>query len=335
VSWPGASLEKNVESPRRIRTNLHPIDRLFHGTARSVGALVLALTGAIGLFLAVQMIPVLHHYGFKFFTEQDWNPEENIVGIAAAVVGTVEVALIALVVAFPLALMTALYITEYAPPKTRSTLVAAVDLMAAVPSIVIGGFGFFLLEPHLTNLARWLAEYFSFVPLVKVDTDPHAALWAQSRFTGSSLIAGITVAMMVAPLACAVMRGVFAQAPRGEREAALALGSTRWGVIRAVVLPFGRGGIIGGTMLGLGRALGETIAVLLVLSLQYKINWHPLQVGGLTVASLIANRFGEATALQLKALLAAGFVLFIMTLGVNTIAGIIVTRSRSGSATEI
>ena len=141
--------------------------------------------------------------------------------------------------------------------------------------------------------------------------------------------------MMVTPLACAVMRGVFAQAPPGEREAALALGGTRWGVIRSVVLPFGRGGIIGGTMLGLGRALGETIAVLMVLSQIYKINLRPLQVGGLTVSSLIANRFGEATALQLKALLAAGFVLFVMTLAVNTIAGVIVTRSRSGSATEI
>ena len=324
-----------TDLPRRIKTTLHPTDRIFHGVSRVIGALVLVLTGAIGLFLALQMVPVVHHYGFKFFTTQDWNPEQNVVGVAAAIVGTIEVALIALAVAFPLALMTALFITEYAPPQVRSTLVALVDLMAAVPSIVYGLWGFYMLQPQATHVARWLAEYFSFIPIFKVDTDAHAALWQQTRFTASAFITGLTVAMMVTPLACAVMRGVFAQAPPGEREAALALGGTRWGVIRSVVLPFGRGGIIGGTMLGLGRALGETIAVLMVLSQIYKINLRPLQVGGLTVSSLIANRFGEATALQLKALLAAGFVLFVMTLAVNTIAGVIVTRSRSGAATEI
>jgi phosphate transport system permease protein len=324
-----------TELPRRIKTTLHPHDRIFHAVSRVIGALVLVLTGAIGLFLALQMVPVVHHYGFKFFTTQDWNPEQNVVGVAAAIVGTIEVAFIALAVAFPLALMTALFITEYAPPQVRSTLVALIDLMAAVPSIVYGLWGFYMLQPQGTHVARWLAEYFSFIPIFKVDTDAHAALWQQTRFTASAFITGLTVAMMVTPLACAVMRGVFAQAPPGEREAALALGGTRWGVIRSVVLPFGRGGIIGGTMLGLGRALGETIAVLMVLSQIYKINLRPLQVGGLTVSSLIANRFGEATALQLKALLAAGFVLFVMTLAVNTIAGVIVTRSRSGSATEI
>lgn len=335
MSIPTLPLFGQDDVPRRIRTKLHPTDRVFHIVARLVGGLVLVLTGAIGLFLALQMLPVLRHYGFRFFTEQDWNPERNVVGIAAAIIGTIEVAVIALGVAFPLALTTALFITEYAPPRLRATLVALVDLMAAVPSIVFGLWGFYLLQPHALHVSRWLAEYFSFIPLLKVDTDPHAALWQQTRFTSSAFIAGLTVAMMVTPLTCAVMRGVFAQAPPGEREAALALGGTRWGVIRSVVLPFGRGGIIGGTMLGLGRALGETIAVLIVLSQLYKINLHPLQVGGLTTSSLIANRFGEATALQLKALLAAGFVLFVMTLGVNTIAGVIVTRSRSGAATEI
>jgi phosphate transport system permease protein len=335
VTTSAAPIHLVGEDPRRIRTSLHPTDRLFHTVARLIGALVLVLTGAIGIFLALQMVPVLKHYGFKFFTTQDWNPEQNVVGVAAAFVGTIEVAVIALAVAFPLALSTALFITEYAPARARSTLVAAIDLMAAIPSIVYGLWGFYLLMPQVKNVARWLTEYFSFIPLFRVDTDAHAALWQQSRFTSSAFVAGVTVAMMVTPLACAVMRGVFAQAPRGEREAALALGGTQWGVIRSVVLPFGRGGIIGGTMLGLGRALGETIAVLIVLSQLYKINLHPLQVGGLTFASLIANRFGEATALQLKALLAAGFVLFVMTLAVNTIAGVIVTRSRSGADTEI
>jgi phosphate transport system permease protein len=138
----------------------------------------------------------------------------------------------------------------------------------------------------------------------------------------------------VIPLACAVMRNVFDQAPVGEREAAFALGATRWGVVRTVVLPFGRGGIIGGTMLGLGRALGETIAVLLVTSQAFSVNIHILQDGTVTISSLIANRFGDSTSVQLKALLAAGFVLFLMTLVVNTLAAVVVSRSRSGAGVD-
>jgi len=207
--------------------------------------------------------------------------------------------------------------------------------MAAVPSVIYGLWGVYLLKPHAMEVARWMAEYLGWIPLFKVDADAHSATWAQSQFIGSAFIAGLAVSMMVTPLACAIMRGVFAMAPVGEREAALALGGTSWGVIRTVVLPFGRGGIIGGTMLGLGRALGETICVLIIISFSYKINWHVLQQGTVTISSLIANRFGDSTSTQLKALLAAGFVLFALTLVVNTIAGRIVTRSRSGSATEL
>jgi phosphate transport system permease protein len=130
------------------------------------------------------------------------------------------------------------------------------------------------------------------------------------------------------------MRGVFAQAPIGEREAALALGATRWGVIRAVVLPFGRRGVIGGTMLALGRALGETVAVLLIISPTFEIKFNVIEVGTTTISALIAGRFGEASAGQLSALLAAGFVLFVLTLGVNAVAAVFVNRSRSGSITE-
>jgi phosphate transport system permease protein len=326
----------NDDGPRRIRTLPHPTDRIFRGVSRGVGALVLVLTGAIGLFLAVQLIPVVHHYGFKYFTTQEWDVEGNRVGVAAAIFGSVEVAFVALMVAFPLALTTALFITEYAPRRLKPLFVSMVDLMAAVPSIVYGLWGFYILQGQGLNVARWLAEWFSFIPLFKVDSDPHSAPFLKPQFTESAFIAGLVVAMMVIPLACAVMRGVFDQAPAGEREAALALGSTRWGVIQAVVLPFGRGGIIGGTMLGLGRALGETVAVLITLSQIDKINPHVLQNGGVTVSSLIADHFGDANrGVQLEALLAAGFVLFAMTLFVNTIAGIIVTRSRSGATTEI
>ncbi|MBO0847000.1 MAG: ABC transporter permease subunit [Nocardioides sp.] len=169
-----------------------------------------------------------------------------------------------------------------------------------------------------------------------VNADPNAAnISAQvSSFQKSAFIAGIAVSMMVLPMACAIMRQVFSQTPAGEKEAALALGSTKWGMIRAVVLPFGKGGIIGGTMLSLGRALGETIAVLLIINQVFQIKPNIFETGTATVSSTIAAQFGEATGIQLKALLTAGFVLFVITLVVNTLAAIVVNRSRSGNETS-
>jgi phosphate transport system permease protein len=330
-----APLPRTADQPRDIDPGLPPSDKVFRHTARTIGLFVLVVTGSIGLFLGYQAIPTLHRYGFAFFTESDWQPQLDRVGISAVLVGTVEVALVALVVGFPLALLTALYISEYAPARIKSFLVALIDLMAAVPSIIYGLWGFFLLQPNAKFVARWLSQHFSWIPIFAVNTDPNAATWAQSQYIGSAFIAGLCVAMMVIPMACAVMRGVFAQAPIGEREAAYALGATKWGMIRSVVLPFGRGGIIGGTMLGLGRALGETIAVLLIISPTFEIKFRILTVGTQTTSALIAGRFGEATSAQLAALLTAGFVLFVITLGVNTVAAIFVSRSRSGSATEI
>jgi len=204
-----------------------------------------------------------------------------------------------------------------------------------VPSIIYGLWGFFLLGPQAMNVGRWLSEYLGFLPIFKVDTDPHAAVWQQSRYTGSVFIAGLTVSMMAIPLACAVMRSVFDQTPLGEREAAMALGGTRWGAAKMVVFPFAKGGIIGGTMLALGRALGETAAVLIVLAPAYAISDRILQTGGQTTSALIASNFGNATRSQLSALLTAGFVLFLITIVVNSIAAVIIRRSRSAALTEI
>ena len=328
-------IEAIVDWPRRIDPGLPPADRAFRGVARTIGFSVLALTGAIGLFLGYQAIPTLRHYGLSFFTQSQWIPERDKVGISAVLLGTVEVAVIALVVGFPLAVLTAIYISEYAPAKLKSTLIALVDLMAAVPSIIFGLWGFFLLQSKAIYVSRWLHQNLGWIPFFKVHTDPNAANWDQTQYVGSAFIAGLCVAMMIVPISCAVMRGVFSLAPLGEREAAYALGATRWGMIRTVVLPFGRGGIIGGTMLGLGRALGETVAVLLIISPAYAIKINILSVGANTTSALIASRFGEATSAQLAALLTAGFVLFLITLGVNTVAAVFVGRSRSGSATEI
>jgi phosphate transport system permease protein len=335
LSGPGG--QSTGPSPRRIYRGLLPADRAFFGVSWSVGTLVLFITGSIGLFLLLQLIPTLHAYGIHFFTQQNWNPELQQIGVAAALVGTFEVALVAIVVSVPLALLTALYISEYAPASIKNGLVSLIDLMAAIPSIIYGLWGFFLFEPRAAEVTRWLSTYLSWFPLFKViGSNPRAAdVLMADTYYGSVIIAGLVVAMMVIPMACAVMRGVFVQAPPGEREGALALGATRWGVIRSVVIPFGRGGIIGGTMLGLGRALGETIAVLTIISVYFHISFHILQSGTITISSLIADRWTEATPGQLAALLAAGFVLFVITMAVNFIAAIFVTRSRSGAATEI
>jgi phosphate transport system permease protein len=322
--------------PRSLGKGTAPSDQLFRNLMRGSGWLVMILTGAIGLFLGYKLIPTIHRYGFSFFTQTQFNPEQNVVGIASALVGTIEVALIALLVAFPLALLTALYISEYAPAAIKSWLISAIDLMAAIPSIIYGIWGEAFLMPHLVFVGRWLAEWFGWLPIFKVTAaDPRAAGFPQYRFEQSAFDAGLVVAMMVIPLACAVMRNVFAQAPLGEREGAYALGATKWGMIRAVVLPFGRGGIIGGTMLGLGRALGETVAVLLIISLIFGVKVRILESGTVTISALIADRFGEATSAQLNALLAAGFVLFAMTLVVNTFAAMVVNRSRSGAGVDL
>jgi len=323
------------DSPRDIAPSLPRSDKIFVGASRTVGLTVLAVTGSIGVFLAYQGVPTLQRYGLGFFTENLWQPERDVLGISAVLLGTFTVAAVAMTIAFPLALTTALFISEYAPPRLRSTLVSAIDLMAAIPSIIYGLWGLLLIQPHALYVARWLQQYLGWFPLFHVGTDPNAPTLAATRYTASAFIAGIAVSMMVLPMACAVMRQVFSQTPQGEKEAALALGATRWGMVRAVVLPFGRGGIIGGTMLSLGRALGETIAVLLIVSPAYDLKVRPLETGANTISSLIAGRFGEATPAQLSALLAAGFVLFIITLVVNTIAATIVNRGRSGSTTEI
>ncbi len=319
----------------RIKPGHSPADRVFFGLTRLMGILVVVITASIGIFLAIQARPTLHHYGLRFFTEHLWDPERNIIGISSVMLGTVEVGLIALLVAFPVALTTALYISEYAPPKLRKVLVSLVDLMAAVPSIVYGLWGVFFLQPHVIFISRWIQQNLGFIPFFKVDTDPNAATWAPTRYKGSAFMAGLVVSVMVIPLCCALMREVFSQTPPGEKEAALALGSTKWGMIRTVVLPFGRGGIIGATMLGLGRALGETIAVLLIISPVFDIKIRVLEVGTITVSSLIAGRYGEATNVQLAALLAAGLMLFLMTLAINTVASVIVSRSRTGALTDI
>lgn len=324
-----------ADTPRRISANPPPVDRVFRGASLGFGVSVLAVTGTIGLFLGYQAVPTLRRYGFSFLTETQWQPERNVLGIAAVVVGTITIALVALTIAIPLAFATALYISEYAPPRVRPLLISMVDLMAAVPSIVYGLWGRFFIQQYAAKIAYFLHVNFGWLPFFHVRGSSDAAVWQASDYYSSAFVAGIAVSMMVLPMGCAVMREVFAKAPVGEREAAYALGATRWGMIRAVVLPFSRGGIIGGSMLALGRALGETIAVLLIISQTFDLKFRPLETGTNSISALIAGLAPESTTGQLSALLAAGFVLFLITLIVNTLAAIVVNRGRSGTGVDI
>lgn len=321
--------------PRPITIRRGTGDRVFRGLARGSGALVLLMMALVGGFLVLRGWSALRVDGLKFLTTQQWEPDSHDFGIAGVLTGSVLIGLTAIFFALPLALGTALYISEYAPAFLKGTLISLVDLMAAIPSVVYGLWGFLFLEQHVVGVSRFISTYFGWIPLLKVDgADPHNALINLNVYSGSTFIAGLTVALMVTPIATSVMREAFSQAPLGEREGAYALGATRWGMIRTVVLPFGRGGVIGGTMLGLGRALGETIAVYIVISIGYSIQPHILQAGTSSVSALIANHYGAATALDMSGLMAAGLALFVLTLIVNFAASAIVARSRSGSVSE-
>ncbi|MFZ4719276.1 MAG: phosphate ABC transporter permease subunit PstC [Ilumatobacteraceae bacterium] len=324
------SPEPRVIDERRGRS-----DRLFHGGASLSGALVLAIMVAVGLFLSIQAFQALKSQGLSFFTTSEWQPDRNQFGVAAVLLGTVLIAAVAVSIALPISTFTALYIVEVSPPRLRSTLIALVDLMAAVPSVVYGLWGLFLLQGQLVGVARWINTWFGWLPFFSVaGADPTSPLSSASVYTASTFIAGVVVAMMVMPIQCVVMREVFSQVPPGEREGAFALGSTRWGMVRVVTIPFGRGGMIGGTMLGLGRALGETIAVLLIISPRFDINFHILEAGANSVSSLIALRYTEASGFGLSALMAAGLALFAVTLVVNFTASWFIARSRSGASSE-
>jgi phosphate transport system permease protein len=327
--WIGPLIE-TPEAKRHFASRFDPRDLAFRATVRGAGIVLLVVLGFIALFLSLRGFNALNRAGYHFFTESQWNPEGGVYGIASVLTGTIEIAITALCIGVPVAVLSAIYISEYAAPRFRKLLISLVDLMAAVPSILYGLWGVTFFQPKEIGVSRWLSDHASFIPFFKVDTD-HAD---PGSFTSSHFIAGLVVGMMVIPICCSLSREVFSQAPQAEREAAYALGSTKWGMIRTVVLPFGKGGVIGAIMLSLGRALGETIAVVLIISPNFQVTTHVLEGGGNAISALIALRNGDASPFALSALMAAGLVLFGFTLVINFLAAIIVNRSRSGASTE-
>lgn len=309
-------------------------DRVFRTVCFAAGGVTVAIMLAVGVFLTARGGQALTSSGLSFLWVQQWNPQEGVAdsfGIAAVLFGTVTIAAIALAFSFPLALGTALLISEVLPAGVKRAMTTIVDLMAAVPSVVFGLWGVQFLQENVIPVAQWISRYLGFIPVFAVTDADGSSLTDASAFTSSAFIAGMVVALMVLPTQTSIMREAFSQAPIGEREGALALGSTRWGMIRTVVLPFGRGGIIGGTMLGLGRALGETIAVYMIISPIFTINTEVLKTGTNSVSALIALRYGESSEFGLSALMAAGLALFLITLIINFTASSVVARSRSGA----
>jgi phosphate ABC transporter permease protein PstC len=286
-------------------------------TTLAVGIFVLLAFFFIRLF--VEARPALSHQGvFGFVFSNDWDVSKAVFGALPLVVGTLITSAVALLLGVPVAVATALYLTELCPGRLKAPLTVMVELLAAVPSVVYGLWGFFFLVPRLRPAEQWFSDTFSFLPFVG------------GNVAGPNyFIAGLILAIMILPIVSAISREVIATVPKDHKEAALALGATRWEMIRMAVLPYARPGIVGGAMLGLGRAIGETIAVTIVIGNAPQIG-KSLFDQGYTLAAVIANEFGEAASdpIHRAALIAAGLVLFVLTLLVNALARVFVNRGR-------
>jgi phosphate transport system permease protein len=295
-------------------------DRLFRGLAGTAGVTLLVIIGGIGIFLVAQAIPALHRDTASFLTTRDFLPEADrpVFGVAALAFGTVLSSFLALLMAVPVALGVALFITQVAPRRVAAVLGNLVDLLAAVPSVVYGLWGVAYLNAKIVPVSSGLHAAFGWIPLFG-DTG--------GRYGRSLFLASVVLAIMVLPIIAALSREIFLQVPAGNREAAYALGATRWEMIRTAVLPFSRPGVTAAVMLGLGRALGETIAVALVLLSNFEISAKVLGPGGNTIAANIATKFGEYGPTGRGALIASGLVLFVITFVVNLAARGVIYRS--------
>jgi phosphate ABC transporter permease protein PstC len=301
-----------------------PLSRLPDRVVRyGLTALALAVLALIVYFfirLVGEARPAFARFGVLGFTfENDWNVGANHFGALPLLLGTLITSGLALAMGVPVAVSAAVYITELCPRRLRSAATVLLELLAAVPSVVYGLWGIFFLAPKLQPAEQWVADRLSFVPFVGggIVTIPNY------------FVAGLILAIMILPIVSSIAREVMATVPPDHKEAALGLGATRWETIRLAVLPYCRGGIVGGAMLGLGRAIGETIAVTIVIGNAPQLGKH-LFGQGYTLAAVIANEFGEAQELHRSALFAAGLVLFVLTLLVNVIARLIVRRAAGG-----
>ena len=292
----------------------------FRGVSIAAGAMVLVIIAAIAVFLISKAAPALRANTANFLTYTGWFPNEAQprFGIAALAFGTVLSSALALLVAVPVALGIALFLSHYAPRRLATPLGFVIDLLAAVPSVVFGLWGRDVFLGPVRDFSVWLNHYFGWIPLFGGD----------GPFGRSILLGSLVLAIMVLPIVTSLSREVFRQTPTMNEEAALALGATRWEMIRTAVLPYGKPGVIAAVMLGLGRALGETIALAMTLGTVFTVSFNVIENGGNSIAANIANTFGEANATGRGALIASGLLLFAITLVVNVAARAIIYRRR-------
>jgi len=313
-----------VPEKREMHVIYSRADRIFRRIVTAGALTSLILLGLIALFLVVRSAEVFRTFGLNFLTGTEWNnaafdpsvPVEFSIG--PMLVGTIVVSMIAMVVAVPLSIGGALFIEFYAPRAMYKSLVSLLDLAAAIPSLVFGLWGIQVFTNIGMRWSNFLYDWFRWIPIFNVEFE---------NFGRSPFVAGIVLGSMVVPITTSVAREVYSRTPRDLIDTCYALGGTKWGAIRTVVMPYGRSGVIAGAMLGLGRALGETVAIYLMLNLVFSYSYRILDSAGGNVASMIALKFGEATTKEISALIAAGLVLFIITLIVNMIASSIVQRT--------
>src|SRR6266545_329037 len=291
---------------------------LLTAIALALPALILIILGA----LFSDALPALKRFGPSFLWTSTWDPVAEVYGAAPMIFGTLASSFLALLIAVPLALSVAIFLTEFSPRWLRQPVAFLVELLAAIPSVVYGTWGIFVLIPFLrSHMVPPLKAVFGWTPFL------------QGVFYGNSLLAGgIILAIMIVPYIAAVAREVLLAVPTSQREAALAMGATRWEAVRSAVLPYGRAGLIGAVILGLGRALGETMAVTMVIGNRHDIALSLLQPA-YTMAAAIANEFSEATTnMYLSALFEVGLILFVLTVVVNAVARILIWRVARGAA---
>lgn len=292
-------------------------DKIFKGVSGATGVLILVVLAAVAGFLVLRAWPALTASPDELATISWMNGQSLLAYVGPLVFGTLLSALLALAIAVPLSVGIALFITHYAPRRIAQALGYVIDLLAAIPSVVYGLWGALWLAPVLDPIFRWLSDTLGFVPLFAGYTAP----------ARNVLAAATVLAVMIIPIITAVSREVFFQTPVLHEEAALALGATRWETVRMAVLPFGRSGLVSASMLGLGRALGETMAVLMILSPGYLFSLFLLKPGQhQSIAANIAAKFPEASGLSVSVLIATGLALFVITLAVNMVARWIIAR---------
>jgi phosphate transport system permease protein len=302
-----------------LRPRRQILDRIFRGSTLGAGALIMIVLALIAYTITNKSLPVVRSEGVKFFTDRDWVPANGVFGALSFIYGTAVTALIAVVISVPVSIGIALFTTQVAPAWLKKWLVSLTDLVAVVPSVVFGLWGIIFLAPKLVGFYKMVSGWFHGWPVL-------GDIFGRASAGRTFMTAGLILSVMITPIITSIAREVIETCPQTDRDGALALGATRWEMITGAVLPHSMSGIVGAVMLGLGRAMGETIAVALVIGSSPTITANLFSSGD-SLPSVIAFQWGEATGIKRSALIAMGLTLFIITIVVNLTATAVVTRA--------